>query len=75
MINAVRRSKISFNFGQHYSIFLARTLNIKTQHPSWFFESHAQNIGQNYSIVPAEINCEFTAPPVTFFLTSRKEIK
>src|SRR5205823_3719838 len=37
MINAVRRSKISFNFGQHYSIFLARTLDIKTRHPSWIF--------------------------------------
>jgi len=35
MINAVRSSKKSFKFGQHYSIILAKTLGIIFQHPSW----------------------------------------
>src|SRR3954447_11071482 len=30
-----RRSKVLFNFGQHYSIISARTLNIIIQHLSW----------------------------------------
>ena len=35
IINAIRRSKISFNFGQYYSIISARTLDIIIRHPSW----------------------------------------
>ena len=30
-----RRSKVSFNFGQHYSTISARTLDIIIRHPSW----------------------------------------
>ncbi|CAG8480210.1 2251_t:CDS:2 [Ambispora gerdemannii] len=81
MISAVRRSKISFNFGQHYFIFLARTLDIIIRHPSWQTNKT--------SLVPCQFHdssmtCRpkliadlhrITAPPDTIFFTPFQQSK